>query len=181
MGRLKYVIMPKFVAIGSNRCRDIVIYHFSIWRPSAILDLLCECSDHPRRVFGGLYCCATFDLNRCSSFDIRLFTILDFTSLAWKCLFTSRNWHFWGFDPLNREACQQNSQKTHPWATRYHIISSKSVHRCDLCPWRKDQKIKKTNLPIAVDLAMAYELQTAGPADVKPWLAKRLYSLVVLL
>ena len=42
---------------------------FSRWRPSAILDLLCACLDHPRRVFGGLYRCAKFGWNRFSSFD----------------------------------------------------------------------------------------------------------------
>jgi len=31
--------------------------------------LLCVCLDHPRRAFGGLYRCAKFGLNRCSSFD----------------------------------------------------------------------------------------------------------------
>ena len=29
----------------------------------------CVCSDHPRRAFGGLYRCAKFGWNRCSSFD----------------------------------------------------------------------------------------------------------------
>jgi len=33
---------------------------FPRWRPSAILDLWCVCSDHPRRVFGGLYHRAKF-------------------------------------------------------------------------------------------------------------------------
>ena len=42
---------------------------FSRWRPSAILDLLCVCWDHPRRAFGGLYRCAKFGWNRCCSFD----------------------------------------------------------------------------------------------------------------
>jgi len=42
---------------------------FPRWRPSAILDLLCVCSNHPRRAFGGLYRCAKFGWNRCSSFD----------------------------------------------------------------------------------------------------------------
>jgi len=31
-----------------------------------MLDLLCVCSDHPRRAFGGNYCCVQF---RWSSFD----------------------------------------------------------------------------------------------------------------
>jgi len=42
---------------------------FPRWRPSAILDLLCVCSDNPQRAFGGLYRCAKFGSNRCSSFD----------------------------------------------------------------------------------------------------------------
>jgi len=31
--------------------------------------LLCVCSDHPRRAFGGLYHCAKFGWSRCGSFD----------------------------------------------------------------------------------------------------------------
>ena len=42
---------------------------FPRWRLSAILELLCEWLDHPRRVFGGLYHCAKFGWNRCGSFD----------------------------------------------------------------------------------------------------------------
>ena len=34
-----------------------------------MLDLLCVCSDHPRRAFGGLCHCTKFSWNRCSSFD----------------------------------------------------------------------------------------------------------------
>ena len=40
---------------------------FSRWRPSATL--VCVCRDHPRRAFGGLYHCAKFGWNRCSSYD----------------------------------------------------------------------------------------------------------------
>jgi len=42
---------------------------FPRWRPSAILDLWCVCWDHLRGAFGGLYHCAKFGWNRCSSFD----------------------------------------------------------------------------------------------------------------
>ena len=42
--------------------------NFSIWRPSAILDLLCARLDHPRRAFGGLYHCVKCVWNRSSSF-----------------------------------------------------------------------------------------------------------------
>jgi len=42
----------------------------SKWQPSAILDLLCACLDHPQRALGGLYRCAKFGWNGCNSFDI---------------------------------------------------------------------------------------------------------------
>jgi len=51
----------------SAKLRPTYMAIFSRWRPSAILDLLC--SDHPRRAFVGLYRCAKFGCNRCSSFD----------------------------------------------------------------------------------------------------------------
>jgi len=42
--------------------------------------------DHTRRAFSGLYHCAKFGWNRCSSFDnMRCFGL---ANLAWKCLFT---------------------------------------------------------------------------------------------
>ena len=46
-------------------------FDFSIWRPSAVLDLLYACLDHPRRVglFGGLCDRAKFRWKRCSRFD----------------------------------------------------------------------------------------------------------------
>jgi len=36
---------------------------------SAILDMSGMYWDDPRRLLGGLYCCAKFGLNRCSTFD----------------------------------------------------------------------------------------------------------------
>ena len=62
--------VPNLVEIDrtvAERYADFSI--FLRWRPSAILDLLCEWLDHPRRAFGGLYHCAKFGWNRCSSFD----------------------------------------------------------------------------------------------------------------
>ena len=38
---------------------------------SAILDMSGVYWDHPRRLLGGLYRCAEFGLNRCSTFDNR--------------------------------------------------------------------------------------------------------------
>ena len=64
------VIVPNFVAIGQAVAE--MWRFFSIFprcRPSAILDLLCVCLDHPQRAFGGLYHCGKFCWNRCSSFD----------------------------------------------------------------------------------------------------------------
>jgi len=51
----------------SRRYANISI--FPIWRLSTILNLWCACLDHLRRAFGGLYHCAKFGWNRCSSFD----------------------------------------------------------------------------------------------------------------
>ena len=42
---------------------------FSKWRPSTILDLMGADWDHPRRPLDGLYRCAKFGWNWCSSFD----------------------------------------------------------------------------------------------------------------
>jgi len=61
----------------SNRCRYMALPHFfPRRRPSAILNLSCTCSDHPRRAFGGLYHYAKFGCNLCSSFDSMCFSIL---------------------------------------------------------------------------------------------------------
>jgi len=51
-----------------RRYGDFSIF-FQRWRPSAIVDLWCTCSDHPRRALGGLYHFAKFGWNRCGSFD----------------------------------------------------------------------------------------------------------------
>ena len=57
----------KFCADRLNRCGDMVVFNFSRWRPSAILDWFYACWDHPRRVLGGLCDCAKFGGNRCSA------------------------------------------------------------------------------------------------------------------
>jgi len=68
--------------------------------------------------------------------------LFDFSSLAGKRLFTPQKLFFGGFYPLNGEAYQRNPQKAHPWVERRRMTyrSSKSVHRCNLCAWRRDQK-----------------------------------------
>ena len=41
----------KFCANWSRRCGYMAVFDFLRWRPSAILDLLYACLDHPRSVF----------------------------------------------------------------------------------------------------------------------------------
>jgi len=105
---------------------------FPRWWQSAILDLLCVCSDHPWRAFGGLYHCAKFDWNQWVVLIICMF--FDFVSLAWKRLFTPQNWGFWGFYPLNGEQCSRNPKKAHPCASprRLSHHAWKSVDASDL-------------------------------------------------
>jgi len=72
VGCFKSVEVRRCAKFGQNRwnrCRDMATFIFPRWRPSAILDVLCGCLDHPWRVLGGLYHCAKFGLNQCSSFD----------------------------------------------------------------------------------------------------------------
>ena len=105
------------------------------WRPSAILDLWCVCSDHTRRAFGGLYHCSKFGWNRCNSFDNM--HVFEFASSAWKRLFTHQKLGFWGFDPKMESSLTATPQKTLPCVEteRRHMTyrSSKSVDRCGLC------------------------------------------------
>jgi len=54
------VILPNFAKIGQTVPEIWLIFDFSIYRPSAILDLFYACWNHPRRVFG---------CNRCSNFE----------------------------------------------------------------------------------------------------------------
>jgi len=71
----KCVFIANFMAI----CRTIAklwwFNGFSKWRPSAILDMLCACLDHPRRVFGGIYHCAKFGCSRCNAFEVLIFNV----------------------------------------------------------------------------------------------------------
>ena len=59
----------KFRANRSNRCKNVVIFWFFKWRPSAILDMFYAILDHPRWAFGGLCHYAKFGWIQCSSFD----------------------------------------------------------------------------------------------------------------
>jgi len=82
---MQMIKMHHRVEFRQNRaiyCRDIAIFWFSRWRPSAILTLLCACLNHPRIAFGGVYHCAKFDRNRCSIVDNM--QALIFYKFVWK-------------------------------------------------------------------------------------------------
>jgi len=87
--RWSCITVQNFVEIGQSVAEISRFFDFSRCRQSAILDLLCACLDHKRSAFGGLYHCAKFGWNRCSSFDDMHF--FDYASLAWKYLFTCRH------------------------------------------------------------------------------------------
>jgi len=82
VGRLKRAELRRRAKFGRNRSkrgRDMMIFYFSRWRLSAILDLLCVCLDNLQRAFGGLCRCAKFGWNRCSSFDnMHVFRVHEF-------------------------------------------------------------------------------------------------------
>ena len=95
-----------------QRYGSLIIF-FSNWQPSKILDLLGAYCDHPRWPLGGLYCCAKFGWNQCSS-----------ARLAWKGLFMPLNWSFlweistskWGVattGPPKGTSCAETRYVTH--------------------------------------------------------------------
>ena len=81
------VIVPNFTKIGQT-VAEIWRFNgfFSKWRPSAIVDLLGADWDHQRRLLGGVYRCAKFGWNRCTSFDNMKLSI--FWPFGLKRLFT---------------------------------------------------------------------------------------------
>ena len=101
--------MPNLVEIGQNAAE---IWRFLKRWPSSILDLLCVCSDHSRRAFGGLYRCAKFGWNRCSSFDnMHVFRFREF-GLKTPIHPHPPNWSFFGgYYPINGEQYQRNPKR----------------------------------------------------------------------
>jgi len=71
VGRLKMAELHHRAKFGRNRSkrgRDMAIFRF--FNMMAVCHLgFVVCFDHQRRAFGGLYRCAKFGWNRCSSFD----------------------------------------------------------------------------------------------------------------
>jgi len=72
---------------------------FFKWQPFAILNSWGTFWDDPQRVLGGLYCCAKFGWNRCSSFDnMKVWLISAF--LGRLGVKMGDNGHFFVFIPL---------------------------------------------------------------------------------
>ena len=105
---------------------------FPRWRPSAILDLVCVCSDHPRRAFGGLYCCAEFGWNRCSSFDNM--HVFRFHEFGLKTAIHAPKIGVLGILPHKWGAMSTKPKKAHPYASprRLSHHARKSVDASDL-------------------------------------------------
>jgi len=93
------VSMPNFAATVPT-VAEIIMTMFSIfprWRPSAILDLLCLCSDHPRGAF-----CVFIAVQNLVGIDAVVLIICMFSiSRVWLENAYSRlqNWGFGGFYP----------------------------------------------------------------------------------
>ena len=124
------------------------IFHFSKWRPFAILDFYAYL-DKTRRVFGGHCDCAKFGCNRCSIFDSMHILIFCTLSLQMPIL-APKIGRFGGFYPKNGEQYERHpkrhilGRKHIVWRMTYTRRSSKSVHWCALgASQRLKQKIKK--------------------------------------
>jgi len=123
---------------------------FPRWRPSAILDLLCEWLDHPWRVFDGLYHCAKFGWNQCGSFDNMQVLVF----WLWLENAYSRPPFFWGgawehiLPPKKNVTHHPNPQKT--VLGRNHVIwAIKRKYRSGGSSWalereKKDRTRKKS-------------------------------------
>ena len=100
------------VKIGQT-VAEITIFHFSRWLPSAIFDLWGTFWHHQRGVPGGLYHCAKFVWNCCSS--------LDNARLVWKRPFTPPKWGVWAILPVKYGSVSTDIQKAH-LCTETHVI-----------------------------------------------------------
>jgi len=74
--RVKMHHRAKFCDDWSKHYGDMVIYQFFQYGSPAGPGMLCVCLDHSRKVFDGLYFCAKFGWNSCSSFNSMRFWIL---------------------------------------------------------------------------------------------------------
>jgi len=135
--RPKYVTAPNLAAIGRT-----VVEKWRRWPPSAILYLWWVCLDHPRRAFGGRYRCAKIWLES-TQYSLIICMFVDFTSLAGKRLFTPQKLFFLGGRASTKPPKGTSLRRKTSCHIHMTYRSSKPVHRCDLCAWRRDQKEKK--------------------------------------
>jgi len=96
--------------------------------PSAILNLLCACLDNQRRVFGGIYYCAKFGWNRCSSFDNM--QVLIFNEFGLKMPIHAPNGGFYGDFTPEMGSVTSRPHKVSPCTEARHMTyrSLRSVH-----------------------------------------------------
>jgi len=87
------ISLPNFVIIGQSVAKILRFFNFSRWRPSAILDWFGLYLDHPQWVLGGLYHCANFGYDRCSSFYNMNVSI--FGTFGWKIPIYAPKLRFW--------------------------------------------------------------------------------------
>jgi len=109
------------------RCHDLLIY--PKWRPSAILDLLDACLDHPQRVFCSLYRCTKFSCNWCSSFDNMV--VLTLYAFGLKTLIHAPKLKFWG---LLTPEISNNLIFIPTW----HLLALKHITQVVHCWWLND-------------------------------------------
>jgi len=104
------------------------IFHFSKWRPSAILDLFSACKD---------YLLVFVTVQNLVVIGAVISVVCNFNILHVKlenAYSRIKNRGFGGFYPQNEEQYERDSQKAHPWAETRGMTyrSSKSVHVCGL-------------------------------------------------
>jgi len=123
------VAVPNLIEIGQTVAEIWRFngFFFSKWRPSAILDLLGAYWDHPRRPLDGLYRCAKFGWNWCSSFDNMKLSIF--------CLFglkTPIQAAKLGFSGDFTTKMRSNVNET----PKRHILARARVDRLSLQAWK---------------------------------------------
>jgi len=112
--------LPNFVKIGQSVAKILRFFNFSRWRPSAILDLFGAYLDHPQWVLVGLYHCAKFGYDRCSSFYNMNISI--FGTFGWKMpIHAPQIGVSEHFDLLNGLQYQPKPKKAHPCVSPRHL------------------------------------------------------------
>jgi len=131
----------KFGRNRSNRCRDMTIFQFfqDGGRPPSWICYVCVWTTHEEHL---VIFIAVQNLFGIDSVVLIICMFFDFSSLAGNAYSRPQNWGFWRIWPRKWGGISTRPQKAHPWGKRRHMTYrlSKSVHRCDLCAWRRDQK-----------------------------------------